>query len=46
MINRACHARREAIDFLTKPVKKEILFEAVERALARDDAGSCFTKVQ
>lgn len=28
--------REGAIDFLTKPVKKEILFEAVERALARD----------
>lgn len=30
--------REGAIDFLTKPVKKEILFEAVERALARDAA--------
>jgi FixJ family two-component response regulator len=30
--------REGAIDFLTKPVKKEILFEAVERALARDTA--------
>lgn len=28
--------RRGAEDFLTKPVKKEILFAAVERALARD----------
>ncbi len=31
------HAMREgAEDFLTKPVKKEILFHAIERALARD----------
>lgn len=30
--------REGAVDFLTKPVKKEILFEAVERALARDAA--------
>ena len=28
--------RRGAEDFLTKPVKREVLFEAVERALARD----------
>ena len=28
--------REGAIDFLTKPVKKEILFEAVKRALALD----------
>lgn len=28
--------RDGAVDFLTKPVKKEILFEAVKRALARD----------
>jgi RNA polymerase sigma factor (sigma-70 family) len=31
------HAMREgAEDFLTKPVKKEVLFPAIERALARD----------
>ena len=30
--------REGAIDFLTKPVKKEILFDAVNRALARDAA--------
>ena len=30
--------REGAIDFLTKPVKKEILFEAVQRALASDAA--------
>jgi FixJ family two-component response regulator len=31
------HAMREgAEDFLTKPVKKEILFPAIQRALARD----------
>ncbi len=31
------HAMRHgAVDFLTKPVKKQILFDAVERALARD----------
>lgn len=30
--------REGAIDFLTKPVKKEILFDALERALARDAA--------
>ena len=28
--------RQGAEDFLTKPVKKEVLFEAVQRALARD----------
>jgi FixJ family two-component response regulator len=28
--------RKGAEDFLTKPVKKEILFAAIERALARD----------
>jgi len=28
--------KRGAEDFLTKPVKKELLFDAVERALARD----------
>ncbi len=28
--------RHGAVDFLTKPVKKEILYDAVERALARD----------
>lgn len=28
--------RDGAVDFLTKPVKKEILFEAVKQALARD----------
>jgi len=28
--------RRGAEDFLTKPVKRELLFDAVERALARD----------
>jgi len=30
--------RRGAEDFLTKPVKKELLFDAVDRALARDAA--------
>lgn len=30
--------RRGAVDFLTKPVKKEVLFEAVGRALALDAA--------
>jgi FixJ family two-component response regulator len=31
------HAMRDgAVDFLTKPVKKENLFAAIERALARD----------
>lgn len=30
--------RRGAEDFLTKPVKRELLFDAVERALARDAA--------